>query len=350
MLGGLFLGMLSFLPLWECTAQSFAKPRVFLSDPRSVLDARVKDPSVVRFQGKYWMYYSAWLTDTKITVGVATSENLLNWTPQGLLPLVGKIEANGIAAPGAFVWSNRIHLFYQSYNNGTNDCIQHAWSGDGLNFTRDASNPIVKPTGAWNSGRAIDAEVKVVGTNLFLYWATRDPQSVTQMLGVSMAPLHSDWSRPTWMQLSTNGPLLQPCVPTALDQAAGLSAANIAWEGKCIEAAALTERGANYYLFYAGGYNNAPQQIGVAVSRDGIQFQRMFQGVPLLKRGAKGTWNYSESGHPGLFRDADGRDYLFYQGDNLELKLEWRISMLPVNWKTVGPGQPDQPVLDYSQP
>ncbi|MGC3958382.1 MAG: family 43 glycosylhydrolase [Verrucomicrobiota bacterium] len=344
----LIVAVLSFCFFWRCPAQNFTKPRVFFSDTNSVLSARVKDPSVVRFQGKYWMYYSAWLTQAKITVGIATSDNLLDWTPQSLLPLVGEHKTNGIAAPGAFVWSNRIHLFYQSYNNGTNDCIQHAWSSDGINFTRDPSNPIVKPTGNWNSGRAIDAEVKVVGTNLFLYWATRDPRSVTQMLGLSVAPLNSDWSHPQWTQLSTNGPLLQPCVPTALDVAAGLPAANIAWEGKCIEAAALAEHGGYYYLFYAGGYNNAPQQIGVAVSRNGINFKRMFNGAPLLKRGVKGTWNYSESGHPGVFQDADGRDYLFYQGDNLELKLEWRISMLPVRWKQVGAGLPDEPVLDLS--
>lgn len=29
------------------------------------------------------------------------------------------------------------------------------------------------------------------------------------------------------------------------------------------------------YMFYAGAYNNCPQQIGVAVSRDGIHFERL---------------------------------------------------------------------------
>ena len=57
------------------------------------------------------------------------------------------------AFTGWFVLRGRLHLFYQTYGNGRRDAICHAWSDDGLNFTRDLSNPVFRPTGDWNCGR-----------------------------------------------------------------------------------------------------------------------------------------------------------------------------------------------------
>lgn len=337
--------LLGSIGVTAAKAQTVAVPRMFFFDTNSVLKARVKDPSVVRFRGQYWMYYSAWITPSNITSGVATSANLVDWKHVAFLPLEGFWEADGIAAPGAMVWNDKIHLFYQSYGGTNISAILHAWSADGTNFVRDQSNPIFRPTGDWNNSRAIDAEVMRVGTNLFLYSATRDSLGQTQQITLASAPLTSDWSRSNWTQLSVSGPTIAPQVPTALDAASGITASNLKWEGQCIEASTMVKRGGYLYMFYAGGYNNFPQQIGVAVSKDGINFARMFKGQPLLPRGAAGTWNHSESGHPGVYQDDYGRDFLFYQGDNTKIGLEWRLSMIPLQWQSGGPGNPDVPVL-----
>ena len=45
-----------------------------------------------------------------------------------------------------------------------------------------------------------------------------------------------------------------------------------------------------------------------------------------------GEWNSSESGHPHLFTDVDGRTYLFYQGNNDKGKT-WYITQEEVLWK-----------------
>ena len=126
-----------------------------------------KDPSVIFFAGKYWMYYSlgpwaAGITPPQNlpadiwTVGIASSTDLVNWTKAGeLLPHGdygnGFIE-KGLAAPCARVMNGRVHLFYQSYGGGPKDAICHAVSTDGVNFTRDQSNPIYHPAGSWTVG------------------------------------------------------------------------------------------------------------------------------------------------------------------------------------------------------
>jgi hypothetical protein len=88
-------------------------------------------------------------------------------------------------------------------------------------------------------------------------------------------------------------------------------------------------------MFYAGAYNNQPQQIGCAVSKDGISWKRL-SDTPLLANGKPGQWNSSESGHPGIFVDNDGQTYLFFQGNNNRGKT-WYISKMKVGWKNNRP-------------
>ena len=84
-------------------------------------------------------------------------------------------------------------------------------------------------------------------------------------------------------------------------------------------------------MFYAGAYNNEPQQIGVAaVSDDGVAWERL-SDRPLVPNGGPDEWNASESGHPGIFVDDDGQHYLFFQGNNDGGK-SWYLSKMRVEW------------------
>jgi Beta-fructosidases (levanase/invertase) len=278
-----------------------------------------KDPAVVRFLNKYWLYYSippfndgrdgdGW------AIGIANGDDLHNWEKVGeILPEL-PCEAKGICAPGAIVLSGRIHLFYQTYGNGAKDAICHAASENGLTFERNPSNPIFAPVGEWNNGRAIDADVIEHEGSLLLYFATRDPKGQIQMQGVAKASIDSDFGASAWKQ-ACDAPILKPELP---------------WEGHCIEAAAMCKRNGKLFMFYAGAYNNWPQQIGCAVSEDGIAFKRLFM-EPFLPNGDPGSWNSSESGHPFLFTDDDERTYLFYQGNNDNGK-SWYLSFVEVDW------------------
>ena len=321
-----------FLCLWTLRVSAEPPkgvPRMYFADDVSGRPFS-KDPAVVKFKGKYWLYYSVPPYKGKPTVGwtigVATSDNLVDWTKAGALRNTGPAEAKGFTAPGAIVLDGKVHLFYQTYGSGRLDAICHAWSEDGLTFTRDPTNPVFRPTGDWNVGRAIDADVIPHDDKLLLYWATRDPAMKIQMQGVSAAPLDSNFSRDDWVQLNPDGPILAPTVPTPLD-APGL---DLAWERRCIEAAAMARHDGQLFMFYAGGYNNDPQQIGVAVSNDGVRFKRL-SDKPVVPNGPPGSWNSSESGHPFLFQDDDGQDYLFYQGNNTQGK-SWYLSVVPIDW------------------
>lgn len=282
-----------------------------------------KDPAVVRFHGEYFMYYTIH-GKTKAGkdmwgIGIAHSLDLEEWEKLTDLEPEGEIEANGICAPGGMVYDGKIHLFYQTYGSFEKDAICHAYSTDGIHFKRNVTNPIIRAEGEWNNGRAIDADVCIFRNELFLYFATRDPEGQIQMQGVSKCPLDGQFNRESWEQCCTNS-ILYP---------------EMEWEQKCIEAAATMTRFNKIYMFYAGAYNNCPQQIGAAVSGDGVNFKRL-SDKPFLKNGAPGSWNESESGHPFVFVDEDDRVYLFYQGNNDHGK-SWYLSKVELDFSDEKP-------------
>lgn len=258
-----------------------------------------KDPVVVRLGDFFFLYYSLFDAANKLHIGVARSSDLDNWEKVGELGLVGEAERNGIGAPGAIVLDNKVHLFYQSYGNGRLDAICHAVSVDGLHFERTTDNPIFRPEGEWTCGRAIDADVVAHDGVLYLYCATRGPDMEIQMLTMATAPLDCDFGPGEWTQRG-EGPILRP---------------ELAWEEMCIEAPAVLRRGGRFWMFYAGAYNSSTQQIGLAVSDDGVKWRRS-SDEPFLRHGEAGSWNAGESGHPGVFVEESGRVHLFFQGTN----------------------------------
>jgi predicted GH43/DUF377 family glycosyl hydrolase len=306
-------------------AQKNARPKMMFGDTTRIGVPFAKDPYVIKFRGRYLMYYSIPPYKDKNNpvqgwgLGIAESKDLNNWTRIGEITPDGEPEKKGLAAPCALVIGNQVNLFYQTYGNGKNDAICHAVSDDGIHFTRNATNPIFHPTGDWNCGRAIDAEVYRFNDKYFLYFATRDPDYKIQIQGVASAPLNTNFNRDQWTQL-TDEPILKPKYP---------------WEGACIEAASIVQQKNVLYMFYAGAYNNDPQQIGVAKSTDGVKWERL-SNKPFLANGDPGSWNYSESGHPHLFKDDNGKTYLFFQGNNDNGKT-WYLSNVEVKWNENGP-------------
>ena len=279
-----------------------------------------KDPAVARIQDRYLMYYSIppyrdGRPDDGWAIGIAESDNLEDWRKIGEILPEDDCEKKGLCAPGAVVLDGRLHLFYQTYGNGPRDAICHAVTEDGTTFARNPSNPVFSPAGDWNSGRAIDADVVVHEDRLLLYFATRDPAMKVQMLGLADAPLSSSFGKNDWTQRG-DGPVLKPDLP---------------WEQDCIEAPAVCKRGDSLFMFYAGAYNNRPQQIGCAVSADGFAWQRL-SDTPLHPNGPPGSWNASESGHPYVFVDNDGQTHLFYQGNN-DMGKTWYLSKVGIQWE-----------------
>lgn len=295
-----------------------SKEKMLFTDSLGGVSA-AKDPAVVKFSGRYIMYYSVMPAVSNPSagwgIGIAESHDLIHWDILGRVTPEGELEAKGICAPGATVYDGKVHIFYQTYGGFQNDAICHAYSSDGIHFIRNKTNPIVRAKGDWNIGRAIDADVCIFEGELYLYFATRNLNGNIQLLGVSKCPLDGKFERNSWEQCCDEA-ILKP---------------ELEWEKECIEAAATLVRNGKVYMFYGGAFNNSPQQIGVAVSEDAVHFTRLFE-EPFLKNGEWGSWNFCESGHPYIFEDEDGKTYLFYQGNN-DWGKSWYLSMVEIGFE-----------------
>ena len=321
------LAVFAVLSLAGCRPKATSEPdQMLFIDTQYTENPFAKDENIVKFNGKYFMYYSAYYPDkdgvNRLCVGIAESDDLTNWTRVSQLLPVQEAETNAICAPGAIIRNDTLHLFFQAYGNFGTETICHATSVDGINFEHDPTNPVFTATGDWNCGRAIDAEVVDFNGRYFMYFATRDPEKKIQFQGVAAANKNSGLHAGDWTQL-TDEPILKP---------------ELDWEGECIEGATTLVRSKTLYMFYAGAYNRSPQMIGVATSKDGIHFTRMSE-EPFLRNGEPGSWNEMESGHPDIFEDSDGRTWLFYQGYNNAAK-SWEISKTEVFWKKGKPYLP----------
>ena len=301
-------------------AAALSQPRMLYGDTTRHGRPFAKDPSVIRFGERYLMYYSIAPSTNKVlpkgwAIGIAESRDLVNWKKAGDILPEQECEKNGIVNGRVILLDGKLHLFYNTYGNGAKDALCHATSTDGLRFARNPTNPVWHPTGDWNNGRAIDVDVIEWGDKLIMYYATRDPAGKIQMLHAVAADRKSGFGRGDWKSLC-DGPVLKP---------------ELSWETKCIEAPSVIRRGDTLYLFYGGGYNNDPQQIGCAVSKDGVHFERLFR-EPLIPNGQPGDWNASETGHPGVFVDTDGHTYLFVQGNN-DKGRTWFLSCYEIGWR-----------------
>ncbi|MBP5510650.1 MAG: family 43 glycosylhydrolase [Kiritimatiellae bacterium] len=295
-----------------------------------------KDPTVIRHNGRYLMYYSVCAYDKAHRPrdlgekpggwwgAVAESSDLVHWKRIGDIEIEGSKFISAAVAPCVKKIDGKIHMFHQArhqaaegkkwYYTSKNALIWHATSEDGIHFKCADTKPAFAPQNKWSIDRAIDAEFYRVGDRLMLMYATREkPDAKIQRLGIAWAPYESDWALDKWTELSIEKPFFEPELP---------------WEMKCIEAPTVVERNGIWYMFYAGAYNHERQQIGVAWSSDGVNFKR-WRDTPVFPHGKPGTWNAWESGHPGLFVDDDGRVYLFYQG-KATLKGDYQLSCTEV--------------------
>ncbi len=67
-------------------------------------------------------------------------------------------------------------------------------------------------------------------------------------------------------------------------------------------------------LIFSYFKNNRESGLHLANSEDGISCRRLYD-EPFLLKGTLESWNETEPGHPGAFKDGDGKYHLFYQGN-----------------------------------
>jgi len=280
--------------------------------------ACAEDPEVVEFRGRYHLYYVLAPGEGRFRlpwhIGIAVSDDLERFTKVGEVSPADLGEHNGVCVGSLVVHDGRLHLFYFTYGSGPHDAICHALSDDGVRFVPHPKNPVFRSSGVWNCGRAISPSVVRTVDRWRMYACTRDAEMSRQSIVLAEARLDSDLGPEAWHQVGHSevfGPELD-------------------WEHESTESPSLIEHGGRWFMFYGGGYWTRPQQIGCAVSSDGIRWARIAD-LPLLpyRNGIDGA--PLERASPAVFRDRDGHDHLFVQ-ESSDRGRSWRVRSFPLRW------------------
>jgi hypothetical protein len=129
------------------------EPAMLWGDEERLGRPFAKDPSVIRFGSRHLMYYSmaAWSPDLAppgahkgCWIGIAESRDLVTWKKVGQILPEQECEQYGLVNGRIILLGGKLHLFYNTYGNGAKDALCHATSADGIHFTRNSTNPVVR--------------------------------------------------------------------------------------------------------------------------------------------------------------------------------------------------------------
>jgi predicted GH43/DUF377 family glycosyl hydrolase len=228
----------------------------------------VLNPSVARVRGVYYNLYSGF--DGRMwSTGLATSEDGIEWTKQGrvLRPAAATWEGDYIAANGSLLARGGEFLYW--YQGGRVPRIGLARSADGRVWRKEAT-PVLHtgPRGSWDERGVADPYVAEFGGTLYMFYLGQD-RARRQRLGVARSNdgLH-------WTKLLRN-PILELGEPGAFDEM-GLGEP------------AVWADGGWYWMLYTGRDAREERRIGLARSRNGVDWERV-SAEPVFRGGA--AWN-----------------------------------------------------------
>lgn len=278
-----------------------------------------RDPAVVKFKDEYFLYYTT-RKDGKYLIGIAKSKDLISWYKVGEIKATEEFEGKGICAPFAGIDEDgNIFLLYQTNYFSLEENISYAFSTDGINFIKPKDiNPVLKIQSSWSLPRTIDADLLEVRKKKFLYFATRLKDNPSeQVIGLAISE-----SEDLFNFNLIDRPILK---------------GEYGWEKNFVEAPSTCYKNGSFFMFYGGGTN--PQYVGVAISSNGLNWEKLYKD-PFIKpdrviKVDNFSWYQKDATHPFFFSDGD-KDYIFFHSD-YEHSGDWprasAITWIEIVWE-----------------
>ncbi|MGB9669467.1 MAG: hypothetical protein ACPL0B_03675, partial [Anaerolineales bacterium] len=238
---------------WTCASTN---PVLTFGTSGSWDDTRVVTPSVLKVgQNDYRMWYTGRNSSGVYGIGYATSNDGITWTKYSGNPVFTDAPAPAwdsqiIWEPSVVFFNGAYHLFYAGTDHWPYFKIGHATSTDGINWTRDLSNPVLTPTeGSWDAIEVYAPSVVVNGSSLEMFYSGNSGGA--WLTGHAISTDGTSWTKDVNAFLSPSG--------------------GSTWDkGDSTDYVAAVLDGSNWKLFYSGA-GASGYQIGLMTLEDKAQ-------------------------------------------------------------------------------
>ncbi len=195
----------------------------------------------------------------------------INWTKSASNPVLdlgsaGSWDDQLVNNPCVIYDGTTYKMWYAGYK--TNYQIGYATSSDGINWTKYSGNPVLTlgSPGSWEDTYVYHPTVIFNGTSYEMWYTGYN--GTNEQIGYATS---SDGI--TWTKHSGN-PII---------------GAGTSWESNGVGNPTVLYNGTNYEMWYAG-YNSTNSKIGYATSSDGVNWTK-YVSNPVLDLGTTGTWD-----------------------------------------------------------
>jgi uncharacterized repeat protein (TIGR01451 family) len=259
-------------------------------------DDGVWGPAVLKEGSSYRMWYTGDDGSGPSQIGLATSTNGINWTKEAANPVLSpgqSWEAEGIRAASVISDSGLYKMWYTGRDSSGVRRIGYATSPDGVTWTKDGSNPVldVGASGSWEDEDVSGPTVIKEGGTYHL-WYTGD-DGITPRIGHATSSDGIHWTK------DSANPVLDIGPPGD-------------WDWLYVYGPNVVAYGGTYLLWYSGGTLPSAWQTGYALSSNGSSWTR---GEMLIPEGAPGTFDAHSADYPSVIVDGTGFK-VWYSGLN----------------------------------
>ncbi len=286
----------------------------------------VKDPFVYHGSREYMMWYSS---PGANAIGNARSEDGISWTKHPDNPVLslgspGSWDSVNVYGPWVLYEDGIYKMWYSGHGSGKGH-IGYATSDDGISWNRpilglvpfgvNSQNNIVLPPGSpgeFDAGGVSRCSV-LKDDDTYKMWYTG--WSGHEEIGYAESPDGLNWTK------YSGNPVLRPGIPREYDSVhvSGPSVAKV---------------GPVYQMWFGGDSDYAGGKIGLATSRDGINWTKNLVN-PVVEGRPPGSWDGLTTYFPSVFTESQ-MYHMYYAGIDNPGTSGWKIGFADTSHQGVG--------------